>query len=120
MHIGSLFHWRRLVATSWKRSPGVALRGCPKLYFHSFSRRQPTSKSPREGRTQVTDTITIAVDPDLADAYRAASDQDRRKLDLLLNLRLRDVTRTDESLHDVMAEITQNAQARGLTGTPNW
>ena len=63
----------------------------------------------------MTDTITIAVDPDLADAYRAASDQDRRKLDLLLNLRLRDVTRTDESLHDVMAEITQNARARGLT-----
>lgn len=67
------------------------------------------------GKTQVTDTITIAVDPDLADAYRAASDQDRRKLDLLLNLRLRDVTRTGESLHDVMAEITQNARARGLT-----
>ena len=63
----------------------------------------------------MTDTITIAVDPDLADAYRAASDQDRRKLDLLLNLRLRDVTRTDEPFHDVMAEITQKAQARGLT-----
>ncbi len=67
------------------------------------------------GRTRVTDTITIAVDPDLADAYRAASDQDRRKLDLLLNLRLRDVTRTGESLHDVMAEITRNARTRGLT-----
>ena len=67
------------------------------------------------GKTQVTDTITIAVDPDLADAYRAASDQDRRKLDLLLNLRLRDVTRTGESLQDVMAAITQNARARGLT-----
>lgn len=61
------------------------------------------------------DTITIVVDPDLAAAYRAASDEDRRKLDLLLNLRLRDVTRTDESLHDVMTEIMQNAQARGLT-----
>lgn len=55
----------------------------------------------------MTDAITIAVDPDLAAVYRAASDQDRRKLDLLLNLRLRDVTRTDESLHDVMAAITQ-------------
>lgn len=63
----------------------------------------------------MTDTITIAVDPDLADAYRATSDQDRRKLDLLLNLRLRDITRTGESLQDVMTEITQNAQARGLT-----
>ena len=63
----------------------------------------------------MTDTITIPVDPDLADAYRAASDQDRRKLDLLLNLRLRDITRTGESLHDVMAEVTRNARARGLT-----
>jgi len=63
----------------------------------------------------VTDTITIVVDPDLADAYRAASDQDRRKLDLFLNLRLRDIMRTAESLHDVMAEVTGNARARGLT-----
>ena len=63
----------------------------------------------------MTDTITITVDPDLADAYRAASDQDRRKLDLLLNLRLRDVMRTGESIHDVMAEVTRNARARGLT-----
>ena len=72
---------------------------------------EPTS----ERRTQVTDTITIAVDRALADAYRAASDQDRRKLGLLLNLRLRDVTRTGGSLHDVMAEIMRNARARGLT-----
>ena len=63
----------------------------------------------------MTDTITITVDPDLADAYRSASDQDRRKLDLLLNLRLRDVMRTGESLHDAMAEITRNARVRGLT-----
>ena len=41
--------------------------------------------------------------------------RDRRKLDLLLNLRLRDVTRTGESLHDVMVEITRNARSRGLT-----
>ena len=63
----------------------------------------------------MTDTITIAVDPDLAEAYRAASNRDRRKLDLLLNLHLRDVTRIGESLHDAMADITQNARARGLT-----
>ena len=63
----------------------------------------------------MTDTITIAVDPDLAEVYRAASNQNRRKLDLLLNLHLRGVTQTGESLHDVMAEITRNARARGLT-----
>ena len=63
----------------------------------------------------MTETITITVDPDLADAYQAAADRDRRKLDLLLNFRLRDVTRTGGFLHDVTAEITRNARARGLT-----
>ena len=36
------------------------------------------------------DRITVSVDADVADAYRAASDGDRRKLDLLINLRLRE------------------------------
>ena len=74
-----------------------------------------SEKHPGRDEVEVTDTITITVDPDLADAYRAASDQDRRKLDLLLNLHLRDVMQTGESLRDAMAEITRNARARGLT-----
>lgn len=61
------------------------------------------------------DQITVSVDPDVASAYRLASDTDRRKLDLLVNLRLRDVTRSKASLKDVMLEISQNAQQRGLT-----
>lgn len=63
----------------------------------------------------MTDQITICVDADVADAYRLASDQERRKLDLLLNLRLRDATRSATSLKDVMSEISRNAQERGLT-----
>ncbi len=59
--------------------------------------------------------ITVSVDPDVANAYRLASDNDRRKLDLLVNLRLRDATRSKASLKDVMLEISQNAQQRGLT-----
>ena len=61
------------------------------------------------------DQITISVDPDVASAYRSASEQDRRKLDLLANLRLRDATRTKSSLKKVMEEIGRNARARGLT-----
>jgi predicted metalloprotease with PDZ domain len=34
---------------------------------------------------------------------------------LLVNLRLRDATRSKASLKDVMLEISQNAQQRGLT-----
>jgi hypothetical protein len=63
----------------------------------------------------MTDQITVSVDPDVASAYRAASEADRRKLDLLVNLKLRDVTRSQESLQDVMFEISRNAQQRGLT-----
>lgn len=59
--------------------------------------------------------ITVSVDPDVASAYRLASDSDRRKLDLLINLRLRDATRSRSSLKEVMFEISENAQRRGLT-----
>ena len=68
----------------------------------------------------MTDTITIIVDPDLDDAYRAASDEDPSAAGSPPQLRLRDVTRTDESLHDVMAEIARNAWARGLTPKNLW
>jgi hypothetical protein len=63
----------------------------------------------------MTDQITISVDADVADAYRRAPEEQRRKLDLLLNLRLRDATRSHTSLKDVMLEVSQSAQRRGLT-----
>jgi hypothetical protein len=62
-----------------------------------------------------TQEITIRVDPLAANAYLAASDEDRRKLDLLLSLRLQDVTQPGESLESVMREIGRRAQERGLT-----
>ncbi|MCH8046267.1 MAG: hypothetical protein IID44_21365 [Planctomycetes bacterium] len=61
------------------------------------------------------DQITVSVDSEVADAYRAASDDERRKLDLLINLRLRDATRSEASLAEVMREISANAAQRGLT-----
>jgi hypothetical protein len=62
-----------------------------------------------------TQEITIRVDPLAANAYLAASDEDRRKLDLLLSLRLQDATQPGESLESVMREIGRRAQERGLT-----
>ena len=45
-----------------------------------------------------TEEITIRVDPQAARVYRAASEQERRKLDLLLSLRLdRKSTRLNSS-----------------------
>lgn len=59
--------------------------------------------------------ITIQVDPEAALAYRSVSDQERRKIDLLLSLRLREVIRPGASLEDVMDELSRDAQKRGLT-----
>lgn len=59
--------------------------------------------------------ITVFVDSDVAKLYRSASDNERRKLDLLVNLCLRDATESGKSLRDTMLEISRNAQRRGLT-----
>ena len=59
--------------------------------------------------------ITVSVDADVARLYRSAPDSDRRKLDLLVNLCLRDATESGKSLRDAMLEISRNAQRRGLT-----
>lgn len=61
------------------------------------------------------DQITVSVDPDLAAVYRSASDDERRKLDLLINLRLREATESRTSLRAIMEEISREAQRRGLT-----
>ena len=59
--------------------------------------------------------ITVSVDSDVADLYRSASDNERRKLDLLVNLRLRDAKESGKSLRDTLLEISRNAQRRDLT-----
>ena len=59
--------------------------------------------------------ITIRVDPELARAYEAATPDERRKIDLLFSLRLKQVTGPADSLERVMREISEKAQARGLT-----
>ena len=59
--------------------------------------------------------ITVSVDSDVAATYRNASDHDRRKLDFMVNLRLREVTAPGRSVQEAMAEISRNAQQRGLT-----
>lgn len=60
--------------------------------------------------------ITISVDADLAEIYRSASESERRKLDLLINMRLRNIlTRPKKSLSILMDEISQEAQRNGMT-----
>ena len=59
-------------------------------------------------------TITLQVDADLAQAYQAASANDRSKLWLLLDLWLRELFVRSTSLKGLMDELNEKAQGRGL------
>ena len=59
--------------------------------------------------------IIIRVDAEAAKIYAAASAEEREKIDLLLSLRLSEVTRPSDSLEQVMIETSKAAQDRGLT-----
>ncbi len=60
--------------------------------------------------------ITIKVDEEAAVAFAQASPDERRKLQLLLSLRLQDLTTTPgNTLRNVTDEIGKAAKARGLT-----
>jgi len=62
-----------------------------------------------------TETITIQVTPEVAKAFHSASESERKKMELLLNLRLLEATRAHKPLEQVMREISRSAQERGLT-----
>lgn len=59
--------------------------------------------------------ITIRVTPDAAKVYESASEQERRKLDVLLSLRLSEARGPSRSLNEIMQEASQEAKERGLT-----
>jgi hypothetical protein len=60
-------------------------------------------------------TISIQVSPEAARAYRKANSEERKKMELLLSLRLLEVSRLHKPLKQVMSEISRSAQERGLT-----
>ncbi len=65
-----------------------------------------------------TATLTIQVSEEAARAFKQVSPEDQRKIQLLLDLRLRDLTISPlprKSLQAVMDEIGKNAAAHGLT-----
>ena len=63
-----------------------------------------------------TASISIEVDEDTARNYAEASDEDRRKLQLLLRLRLQDLTvGKPRPLLEVMDDMGEYAQSQGLT-----
>lgn len=59
---------------------------------------------------------SIQVEPDIADAYNSASQEDQEKIQLLMGLWLRELsTQPAMTLSEVMDMISDRAQARGLT-----
>jgi hypothetical protein len=62
-----------------------------------------------------TEPITIQVNPEIARAYLGADDDELRKLDLLVNLKLREAMESPSSLQELMRDIGRKARERGLT-----
>ena len=60
--------------------------------------------------------ITIEVDAEAAKVYAAASPEEQQKMQILLSLRLSDLTlRPRRTFREVANEISERAAARGLT-----
>jgi len=62
-----------------------------------------------------TQVISIRVDAEAAKVFRSLSEEDRRRLEAILSIRLIGTTQRSESLEAVMQEISNRAKARGLT-----
>jgi hypothetical protein len=61
-------------------------------------------------------TITIPLDPETARAYESATPDEKRKIQALLSLWLRELAAGEHrSLKEVLDEVGQKAKARGLT-----
>jgi hypothetical protein len=62
-----------------------------------------------------TEPITVHVDAEAARVFRAATPDERRKLEALLSLQLLEAAKPELSLRELMRRISQRAQERGLT-----
>ncbi len=61
-------------------------------------------------------TITLPIDAETARAYHTASPEDRKKIQLLLRLRLRELAELPtNSLIEIMDDIGAKTRARGMT-----
>ena len=63
----------------------------------------------------ITDEITVHVHPNVARAYKAASETDRRKMDLLVSFQLTEFMQSPQSLDEVMNAMSREARRNGLT-----
>jgi hypothetical protein len=63
-----------------------------------------------------TETITLEIDSEAAQAFRSVSVEQRAKLQILLAIWLREYSKADSpTLQQTMDEISDHAKSRGLT-----
>jgi hypothetical protein len=63
-----------------------------------------------------TETITLQLDSEAARVFKAARPEEKKKMEALLGLWLKEIATTDNlSLKEVMDDIGRKAQERGLT-----
>jgi len=57
----------------------------------------------------------VHVPPEVARAYKAASEADRRKMDLLVSFQLTDFMQSPQSLDEAISAMSRESQRNGLT-----
>jgi len=62
-----------------------------------------------------TNEITIHVSPEIASVYRSASEEDRRKMGAFASVQLGKYLRSNESLQEAMAAMSEEAIRNGMT-----
>lgn len=62
-----------------------------------------------------TATVSFRVDAETAKAFHSAPPELQRKIELLLGLRLRELTAPGRPLKEIMDDLARKAEARGLT-----
>jgi len=62
-----------------------------------------------------TKPITVRVNSEAAHIFETASEEQRRKFEAMLSLKLTQATREKRTLEEVMDDISQKVQERGLT-----
>jgi len=60
-------------------------------------------------------TMTIPLDAETARAYKSAAPAEKRKIEALLSLWMRELAAGNASLEDDLDEVGRKAKARGLT-----
>ena len=60
-------------------------------------------------------TVTVSVDNETAKIYKQASAADKKKMQLLLSLWLREFEKPSVSLEKLMDNVSRKARERGLT-----